>query len=135
LLIKDIAKYLDGLGYGNYYETGFNPANNIFLNHLPTTPNNLIAIYETGGRKNDVGMPDISRSIQILVRDESMTQANYIIWAIFNAMTNFAENGFLFINGRKMLITAINPPVSIGKDANGFFEYSVNFSIYTQSDV
>jgi hypothetical protein len=135
MLIKDIAKYLDGLGYGNYYEDGFNPQNNIFLNILPKSPTNIIAIYETGGSKSSIGMPDISRSIQVIVRNESMNQANYVAWAIFNAMLRMQDNGFLFINGRKMLITANNPPISIGKDGNGFFEYSANFQIYTQSDV
>jgi hypothetical protein len=135
MLIKDIAKYIDGLGYGNYYEAGYDASNNIFLNTVPQTPNDVIVIRDYGGTGSSPGISEILRSVQIYVRNESMEQANYTIWAIYNAMIRYEDNGYLFINGRKMLVKAINPPVSIGKDANGLSEYTSNFSIWTQSDI
>lgn len=134
ILIKDIAKFIDGLGYGDFFETGYSDANSIFLNNLPPTPNNVISVYDTGGQGGQIGFPDYLRSVQVLVRNEQMMQAHLIIWGIFNALVAKYDNGYLEIDGRKMVVNAINPPISIGKDQNGLFEYSANFQIWTNSD-
>jgi hypothetical protein len=135
MLTETLASYLDGLGYGNFFPTGYDTTNNIFINTQPELPNNIISIYDTGGEGNDIGFPDTKRSIQILVRNEKVVDGNYLSWAIHNALTNAAKNGFLSVDGRNMLIRSRNTPISIGKDENGLFEWSINFDIWTQSDI
>lgn len=135
MLIRDIALYIDGLGLGDYHEDGFDTDNNVFLNMLPQNPDNVICIYDTGGSGNDIGFPEIRRNVQVFVRNESALTGSTVIWGIYNALIRTEDNGFLFINNRKMLIKSISAPVFIGKDTNGLFEYSANFSIITQSDI
>lgn len=135
MLIESIAKYLDGLGYGNYYPNGFNENNNIFLNNYPQEPQNLISIYDTGGEGKDIGMSHSRRNVQILVRGTSQRNTNLLIWYIHNALTSDSTNGFIFIDDRKMLVKSINTPTFIGKDTNGLFEFSVNFSIWSRDDL
>ena len=135
MMIEDIALFIDGLGYGNYYPTGYEPDNNIFLNNLPQNPNNVICIYDTGGEGKPVGFPDTKRRIQILVRNESIQLANTISWSIHNALTNHAKNGYVVSNGRQMVITSVNTPISIGKDQNSLFEFSTNYDVWTKGDL
>jgi hypothetical protein len=135
MLTQTIASYLDGLGYGTFADSGYDENNNIFINTQPQKPDIAISIFDTGGEGKDIGFPDIRRSVQILVRHNSVINGNYLCWAIYNAMTTTATNGFLFIDGRKMLVRSIDTPSSIGKDENGLFEWSVNFSIWTQDDI
>lgn len=135
MLTTTIASYLDGLGYGNFFSTGYDASNNIFINTQPELPNNIISIYDTGGEGTIIGFTDTKRSIQIVVRNEKHNDGNFIAWAIHNALTIQAKNGFLSVDGRNMLIISRNTPISIGKDENGLFEWSINFDIWTQSDI
>ena len=134
MLIEDIAKHLDGLGYGNYFDTGYDETNNIFLNNMPKNPDSIIAIYDTGGEGKDIGFTEIKRNVQIVVRNDGFSNGNYLSWAIFNALTTSNTNGYLKIDSRKMLIKG-RPPIAIGKDNNGLFEWSINFEIWTKDDI
>jgi hypothetical protein len=135
MLTQTLAKYIDGLGYGTFTPSGYDTNNNIFINTQPAKPDNIISIFDTGGEGTIIGFTDTKRSVQILVRNNDAVNGNYIVWAIHNSLTTSATNGFLSVDGRNMLIKSRNTPVSIGKDENGLFEWSINFDIWTQSDI
>jgi hypothetical protein len=135
MLTETLASYLDGLGYGNFFPTGYDSTNNIFVNYQPELPSNIISIFDTGGEGSIIGFPDTKRSFQIIVRNEKHTDGNYLAWAIHNALTTTGTNGFLSVDGRNMLIRSRNTPVAIGRDQNNLFEWSINFDVWTQSDI
>jgi hypothetical protein len=135
MMIKSIAKYLDGLGYVNYYESGFNESNNCFLNYVPESPINLVTIKDTGGQGNIYNFSHSIRSAQIYVRNENSNDAHLLIWSIYEALINTTNGGFLFIDDRKMQIKAKNQPISLGKDNNNYHEFSFNVDVYTRTDL
>jgi hypothetical protein len=135
MLVETLARYLDGLDYGNFFDDGYHTQNNIFINTLPQEPNNIVAIYDTGGQGKSIGLSDTRRTVQILVRHEKQRDANFLAWKIHNALTTHNTSGFIFIDDRKMLVTSNNTPTFIGKDTNGLFEYSINFLIWTRDDL
>ena len=134
MLLNDLAILIKSLGYGQYFPGNYHPANNIFLNVLPPKPENVICLYDTGGSGNAIGFPDLRRSVQLFVRDVYFENGDEKIWAIYNSLTDISTQGFISINGRKMLIKSVNTPISIGKDPNGLFEFSCNFNIITKGD-
>jgi hypothetical protein len=135
MLVKSIAKFLDGEGYVNYYESGYNEANNCFVNHMPESPNNVVVIRDTGGQGNIYNFSHSIRSIQIIIRNQNFEDGHLLSWTIYESLINTINGGFLFIDDRKMLIKGRNQPTPIGKDNNGLFEFSFNIDVYTRSDL
>jgi hypothetical protein len=135
MLTETLASYLDGLGYGNFFATGYETTNNIFINYQPESPDDIISVFDTGGEGSIIGFPDTKRSVQIIVRNAKHNDGNYISWAIHNALTNSSNNGFLSIDGQNMLIKSRNTPFAIGRDENNLFEWSMNFDIWTKNDL
>ena len=134
MLIVDIAKYLDGLGYVNFFETGYETSNNCFINNLPDKPDNCVVLFDTGGESNIVGFTESVRSFQIFVRNETQSNANLTSWTIYKALIATDSSGYINIDGRRLLTKAKNPPTFIGKDTNGLFEFSFNIQCWTEND-
>jgi hypothetical protein len=134
MLTVDIAKYLDGLGYVNFFQTGYEVTNNCFINNLPESPNEVVVLYDTGGEPNVVGFTETVRTFQVFVRGETQTSTNTLSWTIYKALISIDTHGYLNIDGRQLLIKAKNPPTFIGKDQNGLFEFSFNIQCWTQND-
>ncbi len=121
---NDIATYLQTGGFGTV-------GNSIFLNTMPPTPDNCIAvsIYAGGAaidRTHDTSGND-SPSIQIRVRNTSAGTARTKVEQIYNyidGVTNTTIGSTFFLG-----ISAINSgPVPMGKDENGRTEFAWNFS-------
>lgn len=134
MLCVDIAKYLDGLGYVNFFQTGYETTNNCFINNMPDSPDDIVVIYDKGGQGNVIGFTESRRRIQILIRNQGQTLGHNLIWAIYESLINTSNNGYVNIDGRNLLIKSVSSPFFIGKDQNGLFEWTVNFDIWTQND-
>lgn len=138
MLISDIAEMLHNASVGTFTPsnysgyTGHCDTNTIYLNNMPQAPDELIAIYDTGGEGSNFGLPDTKRSIQVLTRSKSAQNCYTKIWQVWTLLINHEDYGFTVHNGRKMKFSAPSTPVSIGKDENGRFEYSANFDVWTK---
>lgn len=118
----DIAAYLATGGFGTV-------ATNIFVNDMPATPDNCIAVSIYAGispeRTHDTSGND-RPSIQIRVRNTSAGTARTKVEQIYNYLDGITNTtiGSTFFLG----IDAINSgPVPMGKDGNGRTEYAWNF--------
>ena len=68
MLIRDIAQILQTNGIGIL-------GTDIFLGQLPASPDNVVVFYPTGGFAQDLPLPDVKMTVQVLVRDKSCEAA------------------------------------------------------------
>lgn len=128
MLVKDIALYLANQNAGTYDEVG--NTGNIFIGVLPTSPNDCITLIDTGGFGSEPGVDAARRTVQILVRNQTLPTADSKSWEIYALL---AEQ-LVDFNGRKMLIKAQNVPRYIGMDDNRRHEYSTNYVMWTATN-
>lgn len=134
MIIEQIASYLDELGIGVYDTIGV--SGNIFLEHLPDNPDIAIALYSSGGSPADSKLNYDLVAVQIMVRGGlDATQAQSLAQGIYDEIHGF--EGALFVGGGDWIVSCLgiqSHPVLLGKDANGRFEYSLNFDIEFQNN-
>ena len=130
LLTKQIAVFLSNHGIGRFEEGG--SGGNIFINSMPSAPNEAIAIFATGGPEIDRRNEYAGRAIQVLIRTvpndprpgETMSQAVIDLLKGFNG-------GYLAAGGNYIVDIAAQQdgPNNIGTDENGRYEFSQNFIV------
>lgn len=134
MIILEIAEYLHNQGIGTYNPDG-DPdiAHNIFIEQMPDEPDLAIGLYTSSGFSPDtktyVGRP----GFQVIVRgDRNPLTAAELAQEIFTALhspsvTQFTTNGVFILQ----CASRQSEPISLGPDANGRFEYSLNFQVIT----
>ncbi len=117
-----VAAYLASAGLGAL-------GTSIFVNVKPATPDNLISVFGYAGsppeRTHDTS-GNARPGIQVWVRDTSAGTGRTRIESIFNLLDGIANtslSGTFFQE-----IAANQSPIPMGADANGRYEYSLNFS-------
>ena len=131
LLTRQIAIFLSDHGIGRFDE--FGTGGNIFINAMPSKPNEAIAIFATGGPSIDPRNEYAVRAIQILIRTGANdprpgeTRAQ----AVIDALKGF--NGGYLADGGNFIIdieASQDGPNNIGQDENRLYEFSQNFLIH-----
>jgi len=121
---SDIANYLATGGFGTVGTT-------IFLNTMPATPDNCIAVSVYAGslpeRTHDSSAND-NPSVQVRVRNTSAGTARTKVEQIYNYLDGISNTtiGTTFYLG---IFAIKSGAVPMGKDENGRQEYSWNFSV------
>ncbi len=126
LTVTEIKTFLDELGGLGNIRVGF----------LDTTPNSLAAIYEYGGFKADgrfgvAGIGYERPTIQIVFRGEPNDYANPA-WKARRAYLALAavQPGVLYAGSTVyQMIEPMQPPFSMGRDANLRFMITCNYMI------
>jgi hypothetical protein len=127
MFIRDIAQILQANGIGVL-------GTDIFLGQLPDSPDNVVVLYPTGGFAQDLPLPDVKMTAQVLVRDKSYQTGYERIWRVFNLLDG-GERRFLEApSGRKMVAQAMQPPLFLERDENGHSIFVFNVSIWTRRD-
>jgi hypothetical protein len=105
----------------------------IFLDARPDQPDDLVAVFDTGGYPAQAVLPDLRRTVQITVRSKSYAVARKKIWQIFSLLDR-PENRFIEINNRKMVAQAMQPPLLLERDANNRGVFVFNLAVWTSRD-
>ena len=129
ILTVQIAKYLDSIGLGIFDETGV--SGTIYIACLPQTPDEIFAIYPTGGGVSDGKLQYDNPTIQIIVRGTANPiTAVSKAQAIYDKLQGFHHD--YFIAGGYWILNCIglqSQPIHIGRDETGRHEFSLNFQL------
>ncbi|MBZ4662770.1 MAG: hypothetical protein JG776_452 [Caloramator sp.] len=119
MLLDEIGSYLEQKGIGVVGE-------DVFFAQIPENPDNLIAIFETGGYEPE------------LLFDKAIEYPTFQIWVRglgYEETRNRIQEIFKLLNGNTdiyPLIKAMQSPVSLGLDENNRWEFSVNFKVFKE---
>lgn len=129
----ELAKYLDAKGIVNFDESG--ATGDTFIELLPATPDNAIAILSSQPAESDVKLGFDRPGIQIIVRggqDPRPPKSKaYEIYDALHGFTSgrFVENGVWVVN----CYAAQSGPIRLGQDDNGRHEFSLNFDLQVKN--
>lgn len=96
---------------------------------MPTTPDTLIALYDTSGFEPVRVMGRVAlevRNLQVLTRDPNAAAAETLANQVFTALDMYVG----MINGKNYsVILGRQVPFPIGKDENNRTQYSCNYIV------
>lgn len=125
-LNRDIATHLISQGLASTV------GSDMFLDTCPDHPDNLVSVFEYAGEPSTI-QDDLSRRIQILVRNKSYSAARGKSWAIYKAL-NKPEERTLIINGRRAWVKALQQPFKLETDKHNRTVYVFNLEVRTSGD-
>lgn len=138
MLARAVAKYLDA----NVDGLTFNPAaagGNVFVAHMPDTPNTAVMVMPTGGREQLTQLPIDLPTIQVMTRGEPMSPIPpyELAQAIYSALACLDSTLLDPAGDDEAHVVTCTPaqagPISIGRDANDRHEWTVNFRLRTHA--
>lgn len=124
--IDTVATYLQAAGIGTL-------GTNLFKGHMPDSPQDAIALFDTGGVAPYVDLPTKKPTFQVLIRNASYLAGQTKLETIRAALHQKMETNLNVTSGTYFLyIFLISEGGAIGKDANGLDLFSVNFRAETR---
>ena len=127
-LTRDIATYCIGLGLAEGIGL------DIFLDFLPASPDDVVAINEYSGPPSPTGIRTLDRNIQIRIRSQDYALARQKAWAYFNALDRPEDRVIQYTDKRWSVTWAKQSPASIGRDEQGRSEFTFNLGVTTYRD-
>lgn len=124
MIIDDIANYIQDQGK-QIGGVDLSLSSNLFKSELPDSPDNCVALFDTGGLEPDMELPTGDPTFQILVRAASYEAAHNCIQELRNLLhqkRNVTIGGTYYY-----FIYLMGEPGSLGRDAKNRDEFSVNF--------
>ena len=124
-LIDDVAAYLQAQSVGTV-------GTDIFKGTLPDSPDNCVAVYETGGPAPQKYLPINKPTFQILVRNKSYALGRDKLEAVRTALHR--KSNLSLVSGQTFAyyILANSEGGHIGRDEAGRDEFSINFVAETR---
>lgn len=123
-MIDDIMTYLQSLGLGT-------PGTNLFASFVPSSPDNLISVLDTGGPEPDKYSPTKEPTFQVFIRNTNYVDGKSKLDTIRNNLhqTKNTTRGNTFF----YFILAISEGGHIGRNPEtGLEEFSINFRCRTR---
>lgn len=121
---------LDDLAVQLANDTQYSIGNALFKSYLPDSPDNCIAIIETGGLEPDKELPTKEPTFQVIIRGTSYNSARSKMLQVRSSLhqrkNEFIGSTFFFF----ILLTAEGG--HIGRDDLGRDEFSLNFRARTR---
>ena len=127
MLAVELAKYLDALGLVKYDEAG--STGDVYIGQLPSVPDNLVAIYPTGGPGSDQKLGYDSPSVQVIVRNVNIVSADSKAREIYDALHGISSISLPDGTWTVSCHGIQSGPVYIGQDKNDRHEFSLNFML------
>lgn len=124
-LIDQIADYLANQGLGAV-------GTDIFTSYLPQTPDNAIAVLDTGGFEPSIDIPTKEPTFQVLIRNTNYSNGKDDLDSVRSALHQ--KRGFEVYSGETYFyfIYAISEGGHLGRDENGRDTFSINFRCKTR---
>lgn len=127
MLAVELAKYLHNQGIGIFDEQS--ASGNIFIQNLPSKPDNCLSIYHTGGTPTDSKLGYDIQTIQLILRGTESPQLIYNkLLNIFNKLHGLSSLELILDGSWIISCLANDVPAYIGQDQNGRHEYSLNLA-------
>lgn len=125
-MLTAIAKHLASKGIVTWTETGIGA--DVFIETMPDTPNNAVALMSTGGDEPNVRHPFDTRNFQVLIRGGADPRPPYAktleIYSELQGLAGTTLDGGLYV----VAIGAVQAgPIRVGPDQNNRHRYSLNF--------
>lgn len=120
-----VAQWLDSITGLTYSETG---VSNIFIDHIPDSPDQAVAVYSNAGPESDSKLPYDEIHFQIIVRSNSDEQWALDKWKAIYSRLHGARN--IELPDGTLLIYALamqSSPFPLGDDVNGRPQYSGDY--------
>ena len=133
MLAAELATYLTGQGLVTFKPNA--TGGDCFLEKLPQTPDEAVAIMSTGGFRSDGKLGYDSPTLQLLVRGTEDPQAGFErAVALYDALhglhaVELIEDGTYVVG----CWAQQSAPVRLGPDENGRHEYSINLLLEVRS--
>lgn len=126
-LLDDLGNHLvaQGLATGLYQD--------LFLDYYPDEVHNLICLSEYGGSPTQTGIDLVERRVQVLVRNQKLSQARAKAWALFNALDKPSYR-VIDLGNRVAAIHALQTPAKLHEDGSGRTIFVFNLSVSTTRD-
>lgn len=124
ILIDDIADYLEDLEIGIVGTT-------IFKSYMPPTPDNCIAVLDTGGVEPDHDLPTKHPTFQVLVRSTDYATGKALLDSI-RAGLHQAKGELISGQTFFYYVFALSEGGHIGRNDRGLDEFSINFECLTR---
>lgn len=126
-LTTELAQYLETRGVGNY-EAASAAAVSLFVEWLPSAPNEAVALYTSGGVESDHRDGYDEPNVQALVRGtKDARTALAKAQAVYSALHGL-RNVILAAGTELVGISALQSgPIRLGPDENGRHLYTLNF--------
>lgn len=128
-LSEQIGRFLDARGLGTFSLTS---GGNIFINRSPSSPDEALSVYLTGGPASDPRNEYGRTNFQVVIRTKpnDVMTGERIAREMVNALNGFSSQPL--VDGGYYIIDTValqNGPNGIGQDQSFRFEYSQNFTI------
>lgn len=118
--IENIAQFLENESLGNL-------GVDLFVGRFPASPNNCIAVLDTGGVEPDTYLEILNPTFQVFIRNESYPNGHEKLRSIREKLHRFA-NGELVEDGSYFyFIKALSNGGPVGRDENELQLFSINF--------
>jgi hypothetical protein len=138
MLLDDLALYLHAQGCG-IATTSSGAARTIFRSWMPDAPDAVLALIEYGGREPLMALGPNSTSatvyelprVQVAVRDLDYPSARTRAEAAYHALHWVANTTLTSSGPRYGLLTALQPPFALERDANGRSVVAFNLECLT----
>ena len=103
-------------------------AQDLFISREPTTPENCITIYDTGGFEPETGYDYNKPTVQVRVRNQGYETG----WALINSIKAalHGSHGDVIGGARYIGIWAMSDIAHIGYDTNNRALFTINFRIH-----
>lgn len=123
MIAEEIADKLETEGLGTV-------GTDIFIGHLPDTPNNAVVVIDTFGDAPDPSLPIENPRFQVLVRNTAYSTGRAKLDAIMTALHKLANVtlGSTYVYA----VLANSGGGHIGRDEAGRDEFSMNFRARTR---
>ena len=128
MLLDEIAEYLQFKNLGVFDPIG--NTGDIFIFTMPSSPDNIIALYGRGGSAADGKLGYDPLSVEIIVRGIYAIPTQQKAQNIYNVLQGFHNNNF--IEDGTWIVSCIGDqsgPNFISKDENKRYEFSLNFTV------
>lgn len=119
-VLDDVAQYLEDQGRGTV-------GTSIFKSNMPDTPDNIIAVYATGGLTPDRYLPTAEPTFQVMVRASDYATLQTTVDNIVSDLHRKRNVELVTNETYFYYIFLLSEPAHIGRDANGRDEMSINF--------
>jgi hypothetical protein len=129
-LTRDLASFMLVQGIGTALAT------DVFLEGMPPHPTGVAVSYcltDTGGFPATSGIPDLRRTVQVMVRAKGPDVAKAAAWAVYGLFFPEGRGRHIVGSGKTYLTvpTASALPSPIGEDDGGRDRYTFNMVVTT----
>lgn len=125
MLLDDIASYLQTKGIGTV-------GTDIFKGEYPDSPDDMVAIYETGGFAPPKSWEGDNPTFQIRVRNRGYSLGRDVCETIMWTLHHVGEE--TLGTTRYLYIWALDSPISLMRDPKQRHEWTMNFACYKERD-